>query len=276
MDGSYRLSGWHTKAGMSSTENDTEGDWDSETDFQRSRLKSLPEGVSPHERVLACTLFVPHNGCMTTRRGPVMTKNDNDEVADVEDGDKDGDDKESDDEEGNDGDKDGDDKESDEEEGNDGDKHGDNEEEGEEGDDDGDEGDDEEGAVESDVVDSVGVGKLRKRKGASLTTTQLFRHFQADYEREGRVWTQKELRSKVSKLDPGAVSICGGVMKKLRAVHEVNAKQSQYLTQGIAQALQKRGFGIALHMTDAEGIRSQIFAAAKKLYLARLNNPKVC
>ena len=263
--GTYRLSRWHKKAGLSSTENDTEEDNNEEDNNERrSRIRKLPEGVSSREKVLVCTLFVPHNACMSLREGEVGDVEDNGEEDDGEEGDE----------------SEGDGEESRKSEEDDGEEGEDKEEYYEEAD--GEEADGEEGVGEAAVgeegVDEevfASTGKLRRRKRASLTAKQLFRHLQVDYEREGRVWTQKEVKSRVTKLDPGAAAICGSVLRRLRAVHKVNAQQSKYLTQGIAQALRQRGFGIALHLTDVEGIRTQIFQAAKKLYLARLKNPKV-
>jgi hypothetical protein len=77
------------------------------------------------------------------------------------------------------------------------------------------------------------------------------------------------------KIDPGCSGSIGRVLKRLRAIQGVTAKQSQVLAQGYARCLQNRGFGIALHTTDAEGLRKQIFDAAGRLYRSRLKNPAV-
>ena len=128
---------------------------------------------------------------------------------------------------------------------------------------------------QSAVEEENSKGSLSLKRHRSLTTKQLYLHVQSDYEKEGRGWTSKELRKRILKLDPGAAKVTGRLMKRLRSVHEVTTAQSAILSQGLVQCYWRRGIRVALHYTDAEGLRSQVFDAARKLYMARLKNPKV-
>ena len=91
-----------------------------------------------------------------------------------------------------------------------------------------------------------------------------------DYEAEGRVWTQREARQRVLKVDKTAGSMVGHVLRRLRAVHEISSSESARNIQGLARCAKKRGIGVCLHVTSARGVRAQIVAAARKIFHARL------
>jgi hypothetical protein len=108
---------------------------------------------------------------------------------------------------------------------------------------------------------------------SSISSKSLALHFQPEYEREGCCWTEKELRPKVLKLDPGARKLVCKVLRRLRDMHTISGEDSVQIIQGTTIALQDRGWGVCLHESDAQGVRAQVLQASKKLFHARMKNP---
>lgn len=106
--------------------------------------------------------------------------------------------------------------------------------------------------------------------GASMSRYQLARLLRPDFLRHQKTWGFKEVKAQISKYDEGASkTIAGAVLKELQQSHRLPQKVEMQYIQGLARNLTAKGFGIALHVTDAAGVRQQILELAKKRFYAQ-------
>ena len=109
-------------------------------------------------------------------------------------------------------------------------------------------------------------GNAKRKRSRSFTSSQLEHALRPDFEAHGRRWTAREVRERISRIDPGAVGIAGYVLEKLRRVHRVKKETSTKLIQGLALCLRRRGFGVVLHTASASSVREQALELARKKY----------
>ena len=76
----------------------------------------------------------------------------------------------------------------------------------------------------------------------------------------------QDVRERLLRIDPGAVTIVGLVLHKLRRIHMLDKQTASKLIQGLAVCLHRRGFGVALHTALAPSVREQALELARKKY----------
>ena len=101
---------------------------------------------------------------------------------------------------------------------------------------------------------------------------QLVSSVRAEFEaaaRLGIVWDKKKTLCAIRNFDPTASgSMASYVLRKLQQPTRLAEHFKLELLQGLAVALVEVGFGVVLHLTDANGIVQQIMDIASKRYLA--------
>lgn len=120
------------------------------------------------------------------------------------------------------------------------------------------------------TFDDEDIRLRRSTNERSLTSSQLAHALRAEFEaaQRCRPWGLKVCREAVLKLDEGAGGTAGMVLRKLRAVHALPPELELELLQGLAVELRAVGFGVALHVADADAVRAQAMELAKKRYYA--------
>lgn len=99
-------------------------------------------------------------------------------------------------------------------------------------------------------------GKKSKR---SLTAKHLATALRQRFESTGGTWTLANIRAEVSLVDPGAKALSAHVLRMLReGTCAISTEVDMELIQGFAVCLRRKGFGVSLHITDAEGVRMQV------------------
>ena len=131
----------------------------------------------------------------------------------------------------------------------------------------------------SDVAHSNSAPPAKKSKTerarANFRARQLFEMMQPAFEQDACSWSVANLRRRISNIDKNSAKRASHVMRMLRQVNECSSDDSARQIQGCARKLTESGFGVALHTGDAAAVRAQILAAAQKLYISRVRNPKV-
>ena len=108
------------------------------------------------------------------------------------------------------------------------------------------------------------IAPLRRSISSRRLAQLLSKRFHAD---EGR-WNTKDTAREIKTLDEGAVGLAAAVLEHLKGLKSLtNALQCE-LAQGYAECLRRRGFGVALHITDAASVREQILELARKRFEA--------
>ena len=123
--------------------------------------------------------------------------------------------------------------------------------------------------------DSAHPAKKSKPARANFRAQQLFEMMQPAFEQDACSWSVSNLRRRISEIDKNSAKRASHVMRLLRQVNECSSADSARQIQGFARKLTESGFGVALHTGDAAAVRAQILAAAQKLYISRVRNPKV-
>ena len=75
-----------------------------------------------------------------------------------------------------------------------------------------------------------------------------------------------QVRIECLNIDPDSAGQAAHVLRLLRDVHELPPKQEMECLQGYVRALKARGWGVILHMADAESLRLQVLQIARKRY----------
>ena len=82
---------------------------------------------------------------------------------------------------------------------------------------------------------------------------------------EGK-WNLKDTAREIKSFDPGAVGLAYAVLAHLKGLKSLTNSLQCELAQGYAECLRRRGFGVALHVTDAASVREQILELARKRF----------
>ena len=102
----------------------------------------------------------------------------------------------------------------------------------------------------------------------SISSDTLVKMLQKRFVEVGAKWKTGDVRAEIRTFDPGAVGLAGSVLRKLKGDHALSSKLQCELIQGLAVCLRRRGFGVALHITDAASVREQILELARKRFNA--------
>ena len=70
------------------------------------------------------------------------------------------------------------------------------------------------------------------------------------------------------KYDPDSATQAAHVLHLLRQVHELAPEQEMQCIQGYARVLKSRGWGVILHLADAQSLRLQVMEIARKRHAA--------
>ena len=82
---------------------------------------------------------------------------------------------------------------------------------------------------------------------------------------EGK-WNLKDTAREIKSFDDGAVGLASAVLEHLKGLKSLTNKLQCELAQGYAVCLRRRGFGVALHVTDGASVREQILQLARKRF----------
>ena len=88
------------------------------------------------------------------------------------------------------------------------------------------------------------------------------------YQAAGCSWNTPQTAKEIIALDPGAAGLAYAVLSHLKGLKSLTNSLQCELAQGYAECLRRRGFGVALHVTDAASVREQILDLARKRFLA--------
>ena len=100
----------------------------------------------------------------------------------------------------------------------------------------------------------------------NFTSSTLEAALRPAFEAHKRRWRLRDVKEAVEPIDPGAMGICAMVLRKLKGVHKLDPKSSTKLMQGLALCMQRRGFGVALHVASAAAVKEQALELARKKY----------
>ena len=107
------------------------------------------------------------------------------------------------------------------------------------------------------------------KRRRSLTSSQLCTLLRPEFEKNDRNWTKKDVVRHIEPVDAGAaLNSAGHVLRLLRKSHELDAATEMMFIQGLKRCLEKEGFGVVFHVTDANGVREQLLELARKRYYA--------
>ena len=105
--------------------------------------------------------------------------------------------------------------------------------------------------------------------GRKVPAQQLASALRAGFELHGRKWTGKQVFVEIRKLDPSTnIHMAHHVLSRLRRPVVMSAPFNPILLQGLASALRKEGWGVVLHVADADSVCAQIEDIARKQYAA--------
>ena len=105
--------------------------------------------------------------------------------------------------------------------------------------------------------------------GRKVPAQQLTAALRAGFELHERKWNGKQVFAEIRKLDPSTnIHMAYNVLSRLRRPMVMSAPFNPILIQGLASALRQEGWGVVLHVADAESVCSQIEDIARKQYAA--------
>ena len=88
------------------------------------------------------------------------------------------------------------------------------------------------------------------------------------FESHQRRWTAGDVLAEIALLDKRGASrhMADRVLRILRAPYVMTDENSNLLLQALAHSLEKVGWGVVLHITDAAAVRDQVMQIARSHY----------
>ena len=102
----------------------------------------------------------------------------------------------------------------------------------------------------------------------SLSAKRLARLLSKRYHASNCEWSKTRMAEEIAHFDTSATGLAGAVLRHLKGFKALTNRLQCELAQGFAECLRRRGFGVALHVTDAASVREQILDLSRKRFNA--------